>query len=206
MNKTWVKIILVLAVVAAGIGFMIYGSRNTAEKAVGDPSLRRDGKVFLVEYGDFQCPACAAAEPAVEQLLAKYEGSGKLEFEFRHFPLPSHQHAVPAANAAEIARAYGHFDEMKTALYQNQTAWTALPDATDFFAGLAEGLGIPRDTFLSELAAKKFNAKIQDELKGGVALGVNATPTFFMDGQKFVGVPAAVFTSTLEEKASALGR
>lgn len=120
---------------------------------------------YLVEFSDFQCPACKAAKPVVDALVTKYKD--KLVFGYRHFPLPQHQFAQKAAIAAEAAGRQGKFWEAYDILFDNQESIS--------------------DEFLTSkfgLADQSLVAKIQKDKDDGTALGVNATPTFFLNGVK----------------------
>ena len=84
----------------------------------------RSAPVVLVEYSDFQCPACAASAPLVKQLTEEF--GNKIAFVYRHFPLPQHKNAYPAAQAAEAAGKQGKFWEMADLIFANQTKWENL--------------------------------------------------------------------------------
>jgi protein-disulfide isomerase len=139
-------------------------------------------KVKLVEFGDFQCPACGGAEPTVEEILAKNDPN--LQFIFRHFPLPQHQNARPAANAAEEAAAEGKFWEMHHRLYASQDQWAENNTAADYFANLAQEVGVDQTKVKSAVESKQYEAKINDDLAEGTRVGVNSTPTFYINGKR----------------------
>jgi protein-disulfide isomerase len=145
-----------------------------------------DAKVTIVEFGDFQCPACGSAHPTVKQVLKDYEG--KVTFVWRHFPLPMHKNAMLAAIASEAAADQGKFWEMHTLLFDNQKDWGESNNAKETFVSYAEKLGLDTAKFTDALD-KKFNAeRIQSDQDAGIALGVNSTPTFFINGEKENGV------------------
>jgi protein-disulfide isomerase len=169
------------------------GSRPDTATAA-DPSLliRPDSQestaagapVTLVEFGDYQCPACGAAYPIVKAALAKY--AGKVNFVFRNFPLPQHQYAVVAAEAAEIAGDQGKFWEMHDALYERQDAWTTSSDPKSLFASYATELGMDASQFSASLDAGKYGDKVKRDQADGNALGVNQTPTFYVNGRELI--------------------
>lgn len=140
-------------------------------------------KVTIVEFADFQCPACAAVHPAVKQILNDYKG--KVNFVFRHFPLPQHKNALIAASAAEAAGEQGKFWEMENLLFENQDKWSESDKAKEIFLTYAKELGLDKDKFKSAIEGNKFTSKITGDKDDGQALGVNSTPTFFINGQKF---------------------
>lgn len=141
-------------------------------------------KVKLVEFSDFQCPACQAAEPVVKQVRATYPD--QVQFIYRHFPLPQHAYGRQAAAYAEAAGEQGKFWEMHDKLFETQTEWSALgdSDAAAFFLNLAVQLGLDENKVKQAVAENTFNSKIDSDLAEGRSLGVNSTPTFFVNGRK----------------------
>lgn len=135
--------------------------------------------ITLVEYGDYQCPYCRKAHPIVKRI--QEEMGDKLRFVFRDFPLRKiHPNAQHAAEASEIAAQFGKFWEMHDLLFENQTS---LEDEN--LADYAESLGIDRERFLEDLENGTFEKKVRDEFISGIESGVNATPTFFINGVRF---------------------
>jgi protein-disulfide isomerase len=135
---------------------------------------------YLVEFSDFQCPACKAIQPYVEQILSTYKDS--LLFAYRHYPLPQHPYARKAAEAAEAAGAQGKFFEMAERLFaiDNQEN---LSD--DFVLSAAKSIdGLDLATFQSDWKSGKFASRVATDETAGNALGINATPTFFLNGRK----------------------
>jgi protein-disulfide isomerase len=151
-----------------------------------------DAAVTIVEYGDYECPFCAAAQPVVKQILARY--GRNLRFVFRHFPLVEmHPHAEPAAETAEFAGGQGLFWPMHDAIFANQHRLN-IP----LLIALAASLKLSPIALRDALADSRFVPKIQADFVGGVRSGVNATPTFFVNGVRFdlplgvAGFPAAI--------------
>lgn len=147
-----------------------------------------NAKVNLVEFGDFQCPACAAAYPIVEQLLSAYQNNPDVNFVFRHFPLPQHQFAPLAAEAAEAANAQGKYWEMYNLLYTNQNTWVNSSDPLSLFVDYAAQLKLDVNRFKSEVQQSKYSDIITNDQQQGLALSVNSTPTFFLNGTRLVGI------------------
>jgi protein-disulfide isomerase len=137
----------------------------------------------LVEYGDFQCPACGLYYPMVEQVL-KDLGPDKVRYVFRHYPLPQHGNAVPAAKAAEAADKQGKFWEMYNMLYERQKAWENATDPKSVFSGYAKEMGLDVAKFATDYESEEAAKRIDLDYKGGAKGGVNATPTFFVNGNK----------------------
>ena len=143
----------------------------------GDP----DAPVVLVEYGDYQCPHCAAAEPVVEALLRGF--GHDLQGVFRHFPLSQvHPFSEIAAQAAEFAGAHGAFWPMHSAIFANQ-AQLSLP----VIFAIAGALNLPQGALRAALEAGTYSAKVRQDFIGGVKSGVNGTPCFFVNGARHDG-------------------
>jgi protein-disulfide isomerase len=142
--------------------------------------------VTMVEYGDFQCPACGAYHPIVEQVI-KDVGPDKLRFVFRHFPLPQHGNAIPAAKAAEAAGLQGKFWEMYNLLYERQATWEKATEPKTVFTGYAKEMGLDTEKFSADFELKSIADHIDNDYKGGVKAGINATPTFFINGKQVTG-------------------
>ncbi len=185
---------ILVAVVAGMVGlFMLANQGSTPPAAVGDKTkIIRDsshktgtGPIQIVEFGDFQCPACGVTEAAVERLLKDYDG--KVTFYFRHFPLPQHPNAQAAAQASEAAAVQGKYWEMHNKLYATQKDWENTADPTDIFVGYAKDFGLDTEKFKKALADKTYQTVIDQDTADGTALGVNATPSFYFNGEQYTG-------------------
>jgi len=156
------------------------GPESGANRAAKDGGHRRgplDARVVIVEYGDFECPACAQAEPVIRLLLEQHPDAACVVF--RHFPLREvHRNAERAAEAAEAAAAQGKFWEMADALFKNQLD---LSDAA--LSRYATAIGLDIERFQHELDAHTHLKRVQDDMESGMAKGVRATPGFFLNDQ-----------------------
>ncbi len=143
----------------------------------------KNAKVTLIEYGDFECPACGQYEPVVEQLMQKYGDS--VIFVFRHFPLfQVHQDAMISAQASEAAGLQNKFWEMHDLLYQKQAEWTtATPDTVvaKYFDGYAKSLGLDQSKFDADINSAAVKASVQADIDSGNAAQIDHTPTFFIN-------------------------
>jgi protein-disulfide isomerase len=140
-----------------------------------------DAPITLVEYGDYECPDCGNAYPVIKRLIA--EMGPRLRFIFRNFPQYSvHPHASVAAQAAEAAAAQGRFWEMHDLLYEHQKD---LADIEMSKFALRVGLEIYR--FDADLASERFARRVAEDYDSGVKSGVTGTPTFFVNGVRYVG-------------------
>ena len=154
---------MVAVVIAAGIA--VYWSRQSsasgessnntmsasntmlaANTGGGHIRGKADAPVTLVEFGDYQCPACGAYYPIIEEVLRRYPDKVKLEF--HHYPLIQvHPHALKAAKAAEAAGEQGKFWEMHDKLYQNQPIWSRSSNAEAQFLAYAGEIGLDANKF-----------------------------------------------------------
>ena len=134
--------------------------------------------ITLVEFSDFQCPYCSAAREPLERLLREHEG--KLKLVFKHFPLTMHPRAVQAARAAEAAKLQGRFWEMHDLLFENQHN---LEDAD--LERYAKMLGLDEERFKADIASEAVQAKVDADRAEGERLGVEGTPTLYVNGRHF---------------------
>lgn len=140
--------------------------------------------VTLIEYSDFQCPACAGTEPLVRLLKEGY--GDRIRIVYRHFPLTSiHDKAQITAEAAEAAGAQGKFWEMHDLLFERQGEWAHLPvdQMPQVLAGYAKELGLNVDRFTRDLQAHTFQAKVTGQYQDATAMGLPGTPSFILNGR-----------------------
>lgn len=188
---TWGIFIVIIALIVWGlIAAQQKASREAANLVLPDQISENDhsrgstiAPATLVEYGDFQCPACGAYHPLVEEVL-KDLGPDKVRFIFRHFPLPQHGNAVPAGQASEAAANQGKFWEMYNLLYDRQDAWATSTDPKPIFVGYAKEMGLDTTKFSTDYDSADAKTIIDNDYKGGVKAGINSTPTFFINGKK----------------------
>jgi protein-disulfide isomerase len=142
---------------------------------------RADAPVTVLEYGDYECPYCRGAARDVREMLARYPDT--VRFVFRNFPIAQlHPHAEQAAEAAEAAGAQGKFWEMYALLLQ-PSSQLDLGSLLDY----AADLGLDVGQFRHEVTGNAYTAKIERDISDGVEDGVNATPKFYVDGQRIDG-------------------
>jgi protein-disulfide isomerase len=147
------------------------------DHARGEP----DAPVTLVQYGDYECPDCAAAFPIVARLRETL--NARLRFVFRNFPQNSiHPHASVAAQAAEAAGAQGKFWAMHDLLYAHQA--TLADHTMDEFA---LKLGLEINKFKADLSSERFARRVREDSEGGQRSGVKGTPTLFINGMRYRG-------------------
>jgi protein-disulfide isomerase len=152
-------------------------SINSNDHIQGNPNATLE----LVEYGDYECPYCGRAYPIVKNIKQKLEGD--IKFVFRNFPLSKiHPHAFMAAIATEAAGLQGKFWEMHDILFENQKSLDA-----DNILSFASLLDLDAKRFKEDIQDKLLSEKVEKDFESGLRSGVNRTPTFFINGEKFEG-------------------
>ncbi len=179
------------------------GSRGTPPPVAADDHVRGSATapVTLIEYSDYQCPACETYYPLVEKLWQ--ESSSTLRLVYRNFPLPQHANAIPSALAAEAAANQGKYWQMYSLIFENHADWQDLSDPTSVFVGYANRLGLDMAKYNSDVAAKSGMTKIQADQDGGQSIGIDATPTFFINGKAIVNPQSYDQFKTLIDAAAA---
>jgi protein-disulfide isomerase len=177
-------------------------SENERALDLSEPISPRDhtkgpssAKVTLVEYGDFECPFCARAEPVIRELEKRF--GDDLRLVFRHNPRAfDHPHAHKAAEAAEAAADQGKFWEMHDLLFAHQSALEE-----DDLVGYAKSLGLDTAKFMESLRSGAHRERVHLDELSGVRSHVISTPTFFINGTKFADKPEIERLSTAIDSA-----
>ena len=155
---------------------LVDGARNTTGPA--------DAPVTIVEFSDFQCPACRASEPMVQSVLQQYPDKVKLVF--RHFPLDQiHPNARLAAQAAQVAQAEDKFWRYAQLLFEKQEEWSDISSYDLLKTTLSEyasELGIDSASFLERMESSEVVSAVQIDVELAKELNIMATPTFFVNG------------------------
>lgn len=200
-KKGWIIFVAICVIVLGGLVFLSRSNQidvssvdetkiipaseqngNIADHVFGDTS----GKTILVEYGDFQCPACGAAYPNVKAVTEEFKD--KLTFIFRNLPLTSiHPNARAAASAVEAAGLQGKYWEMHDLLYEQQNSWSNV--STDqrlgYFQNYAKQAGVKdMNKFNADIDSKNVNDKINFDLALSKKIGASATPTIYLGDKK----------------------
>ena len=159
-------------------------------------------KVTIVEFSEYQCPYCARyANDTLIQIMNTY--GDNIYYVWRDLPLGFHQNAVPAALAARCAGDQGKYWEMHDQLFINQADWTKEENPQTTFANYALAIGLDVNQFTTCVQNQTFKSEIENDLQLGRQLGVQATPTFFINGQKVAGAhPFEVFKAAIEKALS----
>lgn len=141
-----------------------------------------EGAVVVVEFLDFECEACGAFCPVVEELREEFEG--EVTFAFRYFPLPGHVNSMTAALAVEAAAQQGELEAMYDLMYETQSEWGESQDSkAELFRGYASQLGLDFAAYDAAVAAPETLERVTADLESGTHIGVASTPTFFVDNR-----------------------
>lgn len=186
----WSGVFIVCALGVAGFVNLASNSGGLEQAAAVAMSVNKndwssgpaDAKVTIVEYSDFQCPACASYYPLVKTITGEFPNDVRLIY--RHFPLSQHDQARLTAYAAEAAGRQGKFWEMHDMLFDAQSLWAEQDKAEEIVYGLAEKLNLDMDKFKSDIKDKEIIKKVDTDYASGVSAGVDSTPTFYVNGKK----------------------
>lgn len=156
-----------------------------------------DAPIEIIEFSDFQCPYCLRAHPTVTEVLETY--GDKVRLVYRHYPLPNHPNARPAAEASACAHEQGKFWQFHDRLFENQSKLT---DAD--LKQHASALGLDAGQFNACFDSHKFARDVQDDMEAGEAAGVSGTPAFFINGRVLSGAqPFEAFKRVIDEELAA---
>lgn len=190
---------VVAALAAVVLGALVYvaissGSSSAERPASGtaaagasaiaaDTHLLSDageGAVTVVEFLDFECEVCAAVYPVLEELRAEHEG--QVTFAIRYFPMPGHANSTTAAVAVEAAARQGRLEDMYHRMFDTQAQWGEQQvSQADLFRTFAEDLGLDLEVYDRDVADPEVLDRVATDFEAGVALGVQGTPTIFVD-------------------------
>jgi protein-disulfide isomerase len=200
--------IIIGTIAIVGVGIAMLSRPAVVTKVDSSLLIRADSNkistssatVTLVEFSDFQCPACGAYYPVVSQVIKDFKDS--MTFVYRNFPLTDlHPNAQIAAQAAEAAGMQGKYWEMHDLLFTKQSDWSASSSARDIFAQYAQSLGITVDQFKKDIDSDTVKNKITEDINDGKSLGINGTPTFFLNGLKLDNPATLADFETVVKKA-----
>src|SRR5215217_5817334 len=236
--KRTIPFLIILAVLGAALGSAWYLTRTipaspvtpiapTSSTAQGSPVAQQkppavqgvpgaepahtlgpaNAPVRIEEFGDFECPPCGIFHPILEQMREEF--GDKLQITFREFPLvPTHQHALAAASAAEAAGLQGKFWEMHDLLYEHQNDWKKEFDVRPIYEGYAKQIGLDIDRYKRDMNGDLVAQRIFADGKRGHSLGVKGTPTVFMNGREvpFENLPAEKLRVVIQNELRSSGK
>lgn len=197
--KRWMIFIVIVVAIIGGMVYMSGQNRldvsdigkSGAAKIIGAEDRngnieehvfgKKDSKVVLIEYADYQCSGCASIAPKVKTLAEKYKN--QIAVVSRSFPITnSHPNSRAASAAAEAAALQDKYWEMHDLLFENQSSWAgaSISERTDFFVSYANQLGLNADKFKKDMGSEKVTKKIDFDVALAKLQGVNETPSFFI--------------------------
>lgn len=169
---------------AASGGAAIARDSSPAPVGAGDWILGpENAPVTLIEYSDFECPACRSVQPLLKEVLASMPDEVRLIY--RHFPLRTiHPKSIPAARAAEAAGLQGKFWQMHDVLFEKQPEWSVVGvNADDQFEKYAADMGLDIERFKADYKSREMSSKVNAAYDAAVRLRLEYTPTFFLNGR-----------------------
>jgi protein-disulfide isomerase len=186
--KRYLPFVIIAAVLVAAVGggFMMFRSAQpqstTTPTPAGGSVATSKGVVTIDEYGDYQCPPCGALHPIIKTLKGEY--GDRIQFAFHHFPLTQlHSHALEASYAAAAAGLQGKFWEMHNMLYEKQSEWNEVGDFRPIVLEFARKIGLDLPRFTRDIDGLQVVTIVSEDMQRGALLGVNGTPTVFINSQ-----------------------
>lgn len=194
MKNKFIFIIGLLIVLLLGMMIYPYVKPEKIEKVdIGINPARgnTNSSVVMIEFSDFQCPACKAAEPVIEEILDNYD----VAFYYRNFPLSIHKNSFISAEAAECANEQGKFWEYHDVLFDNQNNLDE-----ESLKKYAKDIRLNEEEFNLCLDSEKYKSDIEKDIKDGKSLNIQGTPTFFINGRKVLGANKIKIMEIIEEE------
>jgi protein-disulfide isomerase len=187
----WASAVLIIGIIAVG-AWSIANSPTTpinnngllSEEVTASDWTKgaQNPKVTLVEYSDFQCPACAAYFEMIEKAITEY--NDRLSFTYRHFPLAQHKNAQSASYSSEAAGKQGKFWEMHKIIFEHQADWAEKNNASEIFKGYAQELKLDLARYATDVASTETKDAVSHDRDTGLRSGVDSTPSFYLNGKK----------------------
>lgn len=183
-------------------GPVVLGAEDQAEiiKNAGAVKGAEDAKVTIVEFSEYQCPYCKRyVDEAYKQIMADY--GDQIRYIFRDYPLPFHQHAQITAEATRCAGEQNMYWKYHDLLFEKADEWVSQTEIKDVLIGYSSQLGLNESQFRECLTSAKYTQSVKDDFALGQKMGVNGTPSFFINGRQLVGAqPYEAFQAIIEEE------
>lgn len=185
---------VVLGVIAVFAVVQAVNEGDTADASSGPAQVLRsdshrldeapDGRATLVEFLDFECEACGAAYPFIEDLRERYDG--ELTFVIRYLPLPGHANSRNAAHAVEAAARQGEIEPMYQRMFQTQAEWGESRESkAALFRSFAGDLGLDLEQYDRDVESDAVADRVERDFQDAAGLEVTGTPSFFFNGERF---------------------
>jgi protein-disulfide isomerase len=186
----WIGSLLAIVLIILGLIWLVNTPSNTTlslfAPAINSSDITqgdKNAKVTLIEYADFQCPACATYHPIINRLLS--DEKGNIYYAYRMFPLTNiHPNSHISAQAAYSAYKQGEFFEYSDLLFNNQKDWANVTDPRSIFIGYAKELNLDLKKFQTDMNSSEAKDYVNKSEQAALSLGINATPTFFVNGKQ----------------------
>lgn len=187
--------ILVITMIVLVLGFFVFKiykwvvtpvpqATGAAVEAKDDDWVKgnKEARVTLIEYSDFECPACKSFSPLINRLSEEYKDN--LKVIYRHYPLPQHKNALSAAKASEAAGKQGKFWEMHDLLFDKQEQWSNESDIVARLEMYAQSLGLNKDQWRVDYESKEVADAVSADVTLANSIQISSTPTFILNGEK----------------------
>ena len=207
-----VTLIAITAVIALVSGAIIYTTATRPQAPQDDnaaaalPGARSNSHVLdsagpdaptLVEFLDFECEACGAFYPYVEQIREQYDG--QINYVLRYYPIPSHYNSMNAALAVEAAAQQDRIEDMYHRMFETQSEWGEQQvSEADLFRSFATDLGLDMTAYDQAIADPATRERVEEDFAEGQQMGVQGTPTFFLDGERLELTQLTDLTNALD--------
>ena len=194
-KNTKVVLIFMGAIVLLLVIMIYFGTERErvfeVEKGINPPKGDPASLIAIIEFGDFKCPACKAAHPVIDEILNEYNVS----LYYRNFPLPMHgEISFLSAEAAECANEQDKFWQYHEILFENQDILNK-----ENLKLYAKEIGLNEEQFNNCLDTEKYKQEVEKDIKDAKDLGVQGTPTFFINGKKVLGANKEKIKQIIEE-------
>lgn len=219
-NKGAISIVITLLIIVLalfGLNYLLTkNNKNNIDtiQKVADNSYTlgsENAKIKIIEYSDFQCPACRAFSivfPEVYSYINNKYGEDTLSLTYKYFPLTSiHKNAILSAESAEAARLQGKFWDLEKVLFEKQDEWGQALDAKSKIENYAKDIGLDIAKFIEDRDSQEVSNTVNSSLSEAIKLGLNHTPTVFMNGIEMENLELSpdYIKKVIEEKLSELG-
>ncbi|MFQ5681283.1 MAG: DsbA family protein [Candidatus Omnitrophota bacterium] len=188
LSKIWFSVFFAVVCVLGvlGVKFSLLAlAKDPGDKAALKSRGNPQAGLYIIEYIDFQCPACARGAKVLDEYFRKYPQ--RMFLEARYFPLPMHRHGLASAHYVQCAAEQGKFWPFYEALLRRQNDWSNLTNARPLFREIARGLGIDLGIMDKCLEGEGARQAVDKDQERGKSLGIKSTPTYFINGTMIVG-------------------
>lgn len=186
MSKVKTTFIIVLISFGLIVGIKTFNFRqNNQSSDSAKVKGSKNAPIKIIEYADFQCPACAKGAQYIKNFMTT--NPNKIQLEFKYHPLPMHQHAFMSSRYAQCASRQGKFWEFHDIVFERQDQWKDVINAMSAFDSIAKEIGLDMTQLNTCLSDEKVDKLIEQNKAEGTKQGVKSTPSYFINGKMAVG-------------------